>query len=249
MSETLAAPPRTRIHVPAVRVAERVHHDGNMLFWQVRGRCELLVAGEEWSLTATEALWVPAGIRHSLIVAADSVMFPLFFATAEAATTLDAVTRVAVDRDLRMLLQAYLQTEMSILQPGVNIARQILAILERSTEAPLTTPLPESGPARQVAELLRFNPGDDRTLAELAASVHSSVRTLERSFLHQTGMTFRQWRISVRIEAAMLLLRSGATCGAVAHRVGYGDVTAFRRVFSRQRGVTPGAYAARFRED
>lgn len=238
---------RARIRVPAVHVEERTHPDGSMAFWQVRGRSHLVVNGETWELTSAQLLWVPVGEPHSLVVDADSVVFPLFFGADESATTLDTVTHVPVDPDLHTLLLAYLQTEMSIIQPTVNIARQILAILEHAAEVPLVTPMPTSGPAREAAEILRFNPGDDRTLAELAAAIHTSVRTLERGFLEQTGLSFRRWRISVRMEAAMLLLRSGAALSAVAYRVGYRDATAFRRAFKGHSGLTPGAYAGRFR--
>ncbi|MBN8425311.1 helix-turn-helix domain-containing protein [Microbacterium esteraromaticum] len=244
-----SAPSGTPLNIPPVRVAERTHRDGSMAFWQVRGRSDLIVAQHAYSLIAGQLLWIPASVPHSLAVDADSVVLPLFFGTDESATTLTSTTRITVDRDLRTLLLAYVQTEMSIIQPNVNIARQILAILEQGADAPLETPMPPSGPAAEAAAILRFNPGDDRTLAQLAAAVHSSVRSLERGFLTQTGLTFRQWRISVRMERARQLLRSGASMSAVAHRVGYGDATAFRRAFTAHCGLTPSAFVARLRED
>lgn len=240
---------RARIHVPAVEVPERRHDDGAMLFWQVRGGAELVVDGERRRLRTGEVLWVPAGIPHRVRVNEDSVLLPLFFDAEEHATTLGAVTRLGVDQELRVLLLAYLQTEMSIIQPSVNIARQLLAILERALDRPLDVPMPAAGPARIVADALRFNPGDDRTVVDLAATALCSPRTLERAFAAETGMTLRRWRIAVRIESAMMLLRSGAGLGAVAHRVGYADVTAFRRAFKAHTGETPGSYAARFQRE
>ncbi|MDQ1102784.1 AraC-like DNA-binding protein [Nocardioides zeae] len=71
------------------------------------------------------------------------------------------------------------------------------------------------------------------------------MRTLERRFRAETGLSLRQWRIRNRMEAAAVLLRSRTTTAAVAHRVGYTDLSAFRRVFKAHFGTTPGEYAAR----
>jgi AraC-like DNA-binding protein len=129
----------------------------------------------------------------------------------------------------------------------VNLERQVLARIERHPVSEAALPLPSAGPALGVAEALRFNPGDDRTLDELAAAHHASSRTVERAFIADTGRTFRQWRTQTRMEAAAMLLRAPKGIDAVAHRVGYLDVSAFRRAFKAYFGVTPGEYAARHR--
>jgi transcriptional regulator GlxA family with amidase domain len=107
--------------------------------------------------------------------------------------------------------------------------------------------MPTGTAALRVAESLRFDPGDSRTIEELASTVDASARTVERGFLAETGMTFRQWRIANRMEAATVLLRSPANIGAVARRVGYSDAGAFRRVFKSRLGMTPSEYVDRFR--
>jgi AraC-like DNA-binding protein len=70
---------------------------------------------------------------------------------------------------------------------------------------------------------------------------------VERTFQAETGMTLRQWRIRNRMEAAAILLRSGAAADAVAHRVGYTNVNAFRRVFKGHFGISPTEYSDRYR--
>lgn len=232
--------------MPPVEVPERVHEDGHLLLWQVRGESEVVVDGEPRALATGHALWIPVGARHSLSVRANSVVLPMFFGTHENATTLRGVTVVPVERDLRTLFLAYIQLENTIIQPPVNIARQILALLERRPALSANLAMPRTPAAAAVAEVLLFNPGDDRTVDELAADVHTSVRTLERAFKAETGMTLRRWRLSNRMEVAAALLREGSGVDAVAHRVGYLSASAFRRAFTAHVGLAPGRYVARY---
>ena len=75
------------ISIPPVIIEERVHTQEHMLFWQVRGRTDLVIDGL--------AAWIPAGAPHSLTVAANSVLLPLEFPISAIATTLDEVTVLA----------------------------------------------------------------------------------------------------------------------------------------------------------
>ncbi|GAB3069323.1 helix-turn-helix domain-containing protein [Nocardioides zeae] len=236
-----------RVHVPAFAVAERAEPDQHVLLWQVRGASDVRVDGEARVLVAGQALWVPVGVRHEFTVRVNSVVLPMLFGAGATATTLQRPTAIGVDADLRTLFLAYVQTSYSIIRPPVNIARQILALLEERPALPTALPLPTSAAALAVAEALLFNPGDDRSVEELASAAHASVRTVERQFRAETGLSLRQWRIRSRMEAATVLLRSRTTTAAVAHRVGYSDVSAFRRVFKAHVGATPGEYVARYR--
>ncbi|MFT4213691.1 MAG: AraC family transcriptional regulator [Microbacterium sp.] len=238
-----------RLSLPPVEIPERMHDDHHVLLWQVRGGgTDLLLDGIAAFLPVGHVLWVPAEVRHALTVRANSVVIPLFFDCDVTATTLREPTLVAVDRDLRTLLLAYLQSSTSILQPQANITRQLFALIEGKPAA-AALPLPVSAPARLVAETLRSNPGDDRSIDDLARAAHTSRRTLERVFLAETGVSVREWRIRNRLEAAALLLRQAASLPAVARRVGYTNVNAFRRVFKSRFGITPTEYSARYAID
>jgi AraC-like DNA-binding protein len=246
-AEAVAMTAPWRVHVPPVSIPARVESDKHVLLWQVRGRSDFDVDGEARRLDRGFALWVPVGTRHAFTTHANSVLLPMFFEVAETATTLRAPTVITVDRDLRTLFLAFVQSTYSIIRPHANIARQILALIEERPVLVTALPMPTSEAALIVAEALRFNPGDDRGVDELAESAHASTRTIERAFLAETGMTLRQWRIRNRMEAAGILLRARTTPDAVARRVGYANTSAFRRVFKGHFGITPSQYIARFR--
>lgn len=232
------------IYVPAVSIEERVHRGEHLLLWQARGRSRFSLAGKELPLLTEQGLWIPAGARHAFTVQPNSVLLALSFSTRRTATTLHEPTIVTFDADLRTLFLAAMQSQYSIVKPTADIGRQILALLEGAPSPHAALPLPVTETARSVAEMLRCNPGDSRGVSELAAGVHVSERTLERVFLAETGVTLRQWRILNRMETAALLLRDAASVEAVAHRVGYTDSSAFRRMFRRRFGVSPSEYVA-----
>lgn len=224
--------------IPPATLAERCEERIHVLLWQASGTAALTIDGHERTLTPGQAQWIPAGVRHQFTVHADSVTVPLFFDAERTATTLSEPVAVTVSREMHTLLLAHSVSSTSQIVPAANLARQVLGLIETSTDPEGALPLPEQEPARSVAQALRINPGDTRTAGELAASAHASLRTLERSFLAQTGMTLRQWRIRSRMQAAARLLTRGMAVEAVAHRVGYTHVNAFRRVFKEHHGIS-----------
>jgi AraC-like DNA-binding protein len=233
--------------IPAVAVPAQEESAHHVLLWQVRGAADVVVAGVERMLGAGNAMWVPVGTPHEFTVHADSVTMPLFFEAGGLATTLDRPTVVPVDRDLRTLMLGYSVTLYTIVRPEADLARQILARVERGPVAETGPPMPATPSARAIADALRCNPGDARSVGELAESVHASPRTIERAFSTETGMTLRRWRLRTRMEAAAVLLRADAATDAAAHRVGYTNVNAFRRAFLEHFGATPTVYRARYR--
>ncbi len=174
------------ISIPPVIIEERVHTQKHMLLWQVRGRTELVIDGAKVQLIDGQAVWIPAGAPNSLTVAANSVLLPLEFPISAIATTLDEVTVFSVDRALGTPLLAFLQSQASIICAEVNLARQILALIE---QRPMVC-------------------GDDRTVKLFAELLHVSGRTIERAFLAETGLTLGQWRLKNCMESAAELFKT-----------------------------------------
>lgn len=231
--------------IAPVSIALIEEEEDHVLLWQVVGGADVVVGRDPRRLVAGHALWIPVGTPHRFTVHADSVMVPLFFASSGIVTTLSDPTLVVVDRDLGALMLAYSVSSHTIIQHLDHLGRQILSAVEDTRIHAVDLPMPTGGPALRIAELLRIDPGDTRGIEELAATVHTSARTIERRFRAETGMTLRTWRIRNRIESAAVLLRSGSTVAGVAHRVGYTSPNAFRRVFSELMGISPTAYVRR----
>ena len=82
---------------------------------------------------------------------------------------------------------------------------------------------------------------------DLAREVAMSRRNFVRRFTAATGNNPREYLQRARIEAAKRALeRTRSPVAAVAVDVGYEDVVAFRRMFTRLTGLTPSAYRSRY---
>ena len=81
------------------------------------------------------------------------------------------------------------------------------------------------------------------TVAELAARLRISSRTLNRRFLAALGTSPRSFWQRERVRFAKgLLENTNLTISEVAYRVGYEDAGHFARLFGREMSVTPSEY-------
>ncbi len=72
-------------------------------------------------------------------------------------------------------------------------------------------------------------------------------RTFLRRFRKATGLTPIDYCQRLRVGKARELLQFGTLpIETIAWEVGYGDAGAFRKIFSRITGLTPGEYRQRF---
>ena len=109
---------------------------------------------------------------------------------------------------------------------------------------PLKLPMPADVRALRVAGMVRENPGDAKSLDQLARKIGASKRTIERLFQTETEMTFGKWRQQLRMLHALRLLAAGETVTTAALEVGYDSTSAFISAFKSAMGTTPGRYYA-----
>lgn len=84
-------------------------------------------------------------------------------------------------------------------------------------------------------------------LNELADHLAVSARTVNRRFKLAIGQAPLQYLQMLRMEIAKRLLEtSGLGVDAVCERVGYGDLSTFRRLFKRETGLSPREYQRHF---
>lgn len=84
-------------------------------------------------------------------------------------------------------------------------------------------------------------------MPELAAHLAVSERTLNRHFRQAMGSGPLEYLQTLRVEVAKRLLEAGGTnVEDVCGRVGYADLSTFRRLFKRKTGLSPRDYQSRF---
>lgn len=98
------------------------------------------------------------------------------------------------------------------------------------------------GPAGQVRNLLLARPAAMPGLAQVAAEMQTTPRTLRR-WLAAAGTSYRELLGESRVCLAMEMLESSRlTVEAIGERLGYSEYAAFNRAFKCRTGVTPHVY-------
>jgi transcriptional regulator GlxA family with amidase domain len=85
------------------------------------------------------------------------------------------------------------------------------------------------------------------SVAQIAAQVAVSPRTLDRRFKQCTGDSPQLYLQKLRVEAGTALLENTKLrMSDVLERIGYGDESTFRRLFKRHTSLSPRDYRRRF---
>ena len=220
------------------------HHESHQLVHATTGAMTVYTEDGTWVVPSSWAVWVPAGTRHAIDIAGDVAMRTLYLPRA-LGRGLPRACRVVAVRPLLRELIVHAIERGTLRRRQVRDAHVMAVLLDelRATPAaPMHLPTPRDPRAARVAAALRADPSDHRTLAALAPTVGASVRTLQRAFEHDTGMTFARWRQQLRFLEALRLLAAGGKVTTVALEVGYDSPSAFVTAFRRMFGTTPGKY-------
>lgn len=99
----------------------------------------------------------------------------------------------------------------------------------------------------KVQHWLHATAAQDMELNSMVAITGLEERTFLRRFRKATGMTTTEYCQRIRMGRARELLQFGqSSVESIAWEVGYHDVSAFSRVFTKLLGLTPGEYRHRF---
>ncbi len=122
------------------------------------------------------------------------------------------------------------------------VAADEVAAFEAAPEA-FVLPLPRDIRLRAALEGAVAVPDAMPSVAELAAVAGMRLRTFERRFTRETGLTPRAWLQRARLRAATLALACGASITEAGLAGGYASLSAFIAAYRGVTGVTPGRRA------
>ncbi|MEU8655061.1 helix-turn-helix transcriptional regulator [Streptomyces sp. NPDC048737] len=217
-------------------------HDDHQIVYAGRGVLAVTTGGGSWVAPGTRAIWVPAGTVHAHRAYGELDLHLVGLPATENPLGLDAPTVLAVGPLLRELIIAHTRSEDDDGPERSRLRMVLLDQLRASPQQPLHLPAPTTPLLRTLCDVLRADPADGRTLAELGREVGASDRTLSRLFRSDLGMTFPQWRTQLRLHRALVLLTERTPVTAVAHECGWSSTSAFIDAFRRAFGHTPGSH-------
>ncbi|GAA1614063.1 helix-turn-helix domain-containing protein [Actinoplanes couchii] len=230
--------------VPGVATDWTPHsHPMHELVWVHRGTLTSRIGNRIVTVPPGFGLWLPAGVVHGGRLTAAAVLHDAFFAPDRTPVAFPGPTLITMTMLLESLLARLAGTG---LEAGERARTEavVFDVLEPS-EQQFALELPGDPRIDPIAEALLADPSDDRGLLEWAAHLELSDRTITRAFRGATGLSFAQWRQSLRIHQALALLSEGAEVATVSERLGYAQPSTFIAAFSRVMKVTPGRLGVR----
>ena len=219
-------------------------HERAQLVYASAGVMQVSAEAGTWIVPPERAVWVPAKMTHAVAAHGRLEMRTLYIAAEAAERLMPLCCVVGVPPLLRELILRAVTLPPDYDEAGAEgrIMALILDEIRALPAAPLHLPQARDPRLARVTEALIANPGDARTLAELATQAGASPRTLARLFVKETGLTFGAWRQRARLLQALSRLAEGRAVTTTALDLGYDSPSAFIAAFKRSFGVTPAKY-------
>jgi AraC-like DNA-binding protein len=227
-------------------------HDLHQIEYAVNGVVGVETAAAHHLLPPQQAAWIPAGLEHQTTLNAGVRTVAVLLDPVLVARAGDRARILAVPPLLReMVLHAL---RWPIARPGPDpdrvaddffrtLAHMVAEGLDH--EAPLSLPTSTDPVVGAVMAHTRAHL-DTVTVTDVCRAVGISERTLRRRFQAATGQSWRSYLLQARLLRAMTLLAEpGRSVLDVSIAVGFANVSAFTRAFTRRCGETPSTYRTR----
>lgn len=222
-------------------------HPRGQLLWAMTGVMRVVSGNSVWIVPPSHAVWIPGGTWHNVVTETAAQTRNLYvdpsrpIRTGTAGCTVLLLTPLM--REIILRLSAYADA-IATDRRAQRLGDVALDEIETLREAPLSLPGGHDPRLQRLIAHLGRDPGDRRSLAELAAIAGASPRTLERLFSRETGFTFRQWRSRLRLLTAVEMLHRGESSTAIGYALGYRSPSAFVAAFHQHFGCPPQSFLA-----
>ena len=229
---------------------EAIHaHAQAQLTFAASGMVEVHTGDGRWLVPSQLGVWIPAGVMHRVEVLTDAELLMVHWEPSLAQawappTRLDRTFALRVTPLMRALLDAAFADGIAADKTDL-VLRLMLHELSETAHAPTFLPVPTSAVGRRIADVAAGDVRNALSVETIAARAATSVRTLSRVFLAETGLTFKVWRQRARIVQAMDRLARGKAIAQVSSELGFASAASFSCAFRQVTAMTPTAFMGR----
>jgi AraC-like DNA-binding protein len=231
---------------PAGYVGYRHLHSRGQFLYAVSGSMRLTMDLGRWIIPPMRAVWLPAGYAHQTGSIGRLEMRTLYIAS--------DVESVSVPQTPQMLRVSPLLHELVLRATAMpieydedgqdgKIVEALLGEIDWTSVHPVSLPSLRDEKLQRMESSLLKNPGNPATIAEWAARLNISPRTLTRLVLRETEFTFQTWRDQIRTFVAIPMITEGKPLAEIADILGYDTAWAFTAMFKRVTGKVPSRYS------
>lgn len=218
---------------------------GRLLFAE-KGVLHIRAAGKQLLVPACYCAWIPAKMEHEIWSGTNEhVIRNVYFESDFCANA--AFHTLAVFNGSRLFCEMIRHTERWHSNPDEDIYELSFATVLRQMmpdemKKTFTVALPTSADTsfQQAIEYIHANFAASITIADLLPIGNFSLRTLQRLFIRETGLSFSSYlKITRIIKAVELLSSSNMRSSEVAWEVGYSSIPTFNNTFREVTGYKP----------
>ncbi|MDB5889854.1 MAG: AraC family transcriptional regulator [Polaromonas sp.] len=196
----------------------------------------------------SRAVWIAPGAAHHITVREAAQFRTLYIHANAVPLGWEGCRMIVVSGLLREAIQA-LDEAAALNAPGPReglLASLVLDEIARADAQLIGVPLPHPQHGdkrlRALCEAVMQAPAKRSTLAEWAADIGASERTVARLFRDELGLSYQQWRQQAVLAHALPLLARGWPVSEVAAATGYASDSAFSAMFKAAMGQSPSQF-------
>jgi AraC-like DNA-binding protein/mannose-6-phosphate isomerase-like protein (cupin superfamily) len=218
-------------------------HRRAQFLYAATGIMRVETAEASWTVPPQRAVLIPSYVDHQVLM--DGVSTRSLYLEPAAVPWFPASCQVVdVSPLLRALLLAAVELPAGYDRHGRDgtLINLILHEIRSVTPLPLDLPMPARDDLRGLCQAFAAAPSVQQPPAQWAARLGVSIRTFNRLFRAQTGLTFQQWRQRACVLHAIRLLSTGVTVTQTASALGYDTPAAFSAMFAQQVGSPPKSF-------
>lgn len=218
-------------------------HRRSQLLYGSKGVMQVTTSLGTWVVPPQRAVWIPREVPHEVLFLGVTT-HSLYIEHAESVIA-DARCRVIdVSVLMRTLLQEAVDMPLEYEEEGRDgaLIKLLLHEIERANQLALQIPMPSHERLLGMCKAFLLTPDINTSPQAWADALFISVRTFNRLFREQTGLSFGQWRQRACAILALARLAEGHSVTIIAMEMGYDSPAAFATMFRRVTGRPPSFY-------
>lgn len=214
----------------------------HQLYFSPDGILTVLLGSQTLFTGGGEAFWAARAVAHDVRAGDRGTVYRVCLRETPSALEGLRAGVVSLAPEAARLLTAVIARAGCTEHEALAARQRFMTGLAASPETYAAQHAKGTGAALAVARELARDPADPTELREWARRLHVSVKSLQRDFVREYGVSFTRWRTVQRLRAARVLLGDQPVT-RVAHLVGYASPSAFVAAFTKEYGHTPGRHA------
>lgn len=231
-------------HLSANAKVQAHSHTWGQFVYASRGVLAVMTPDAKFIVPPEQGVWVRPNVSHSVIAITNVELTSFYFDHAQGEHLPQHSCVLNVDPFLQALvLEAKtLPADYEWHSSQGRLLRLIRDRLAQASDTQFNLPYSAHPKLVQLFNALRQAPENQETLAQWGARIGASSRTLSRLVMAETGLSYRHWRLRLKVQLSLELLAQGCSIGQIADTLGYASPSAFIHMFKQQTGYSPSRF-------